>query len=1022
MASGRNTLPPSPFPATLPTPFRRCAVGLSCSLWLAALLAGCAEGGSEMETPILADASSDTSVVNPDAAKDSPLDSASPPDSGDASEETGDNDAATDAGCPAGKKLCGNACVAIDDPAWGCGPTSCDPCDLTHGAAKCAQNSCAVASCDNGFSDCNNDPSDGCETSTATDAKNCGECGDACVAAHATPNCVGGACGIATCETGYDDCDFDYATGCEASLLFDPSNCGACGNGCIPVGGSACLNGVCKLTACSGAMGDCDGDVSNGCETDLTKTLSHCGFCYNACSLPNATPDCLDATCRVKTCNTGYGNCDGAHPNGCEIHLTESTSHCGACDAPCSTANNSSRTCEDGKCGYVCLDNFADCNGPQPGSSDDGCETPIDSSVANCGGCGLACTNAHGSTSCVGKLCVPQCTNGFGDCNANLFDGCETSVSDNVSHCGACNLACTNAHGTTSCQAGLCKPLCAQGWSDCDNNPSNGCETSLLDTTDHCGACGVKCTNANGTTSCQGGVCKPVCSDGFASCDLDPIDGCETQTATDPNNCGTCGHICVNPNGSVACSESKCVAGCSNGWGDCNGNIADGCETNTTNTTAHCGSCNNGCVNPHGATSCVLSACKPVCVSGWDSCNNDPTDGCETSLSDDVTNCGSCGFKCFNDHGSTACVSSACKPTCLSGWASCDNNVVNGCEKSITDDPANCGGCGVVCTALHGSNACVGGGCVPDCDTGFDTCDNNPANGCETNLQQDVLNCGVCGKSCAAPNAQVTCSAGACAIVACAADTWDLDKKPENGCEYSCKKTSDNEICDSKDNDCDGLIDEDFDKLNDPNNCGNSCQACGTSTGGLCCNGVCRNASVNDCGACGQPCTQGMLVINELMINPHEPELSDAQGEWFELYNTTSKPIDLRGFTLKDAGSDTHPITSVVPVIAPALGYVVLGINASKSTNGNVDVAYQYSNFSLGNPGDEVILLGHGSTEIDQVVWPSSTFATDGASKELSVNHRTYLLNNTLTNWCSATQLYYTANKGTPGAVNTCSK
>ena len=216
-----------------------------------------------------------------------------------------------------------------------------------------------------------------------------------------------------SCPAGWSWC------GGQCVALDTPQNCGACGNGCIPVGGSACLNGACKLTACSGSMGDCDGDVSNGCETDLTKTLSHCGFCYSACSLPNATPDCLDATCRVKTCNTGYGNCDGAHPNGCEIHLTESTSHCGACDAPCSTANNSSRTCEDGKCDYVCLDNFANCNGSQPGDSDDGCETPIDSSVANCGGCGLACTNAHGTTSCAGKLCVPQCANGFGDCNAN---------------------------------------------------------------------------------------------------------------------------------------------------------------------------------------------------------------------------------------------------------------------------------------------------------------------------------------------------------------------------------------------------------------------------------------------------------------------------------------------------------------------------------------------------------------------------------------------------------------------------
>src|SRR5439155_15239078 len=34
------------------------------------------------------------------------------------------------------------------------------------------------------------------------------------------------------------------------------------------------------------------------------------------------------------------------------------------------------------------------------------------------------------------------------------------------------------------------------------------------------------------------------------------------------------------------------------------------------------------------------------------------------------------------------------------------------------------------------------------------------------------------------------------------------------------------ETCDGKDNDCDGVIDNGFDKQDDPNHCGPSCQQC----------------------------------------------------------------------------------------------------------------------------------------------------------------------------------------------------
>ena len=49
----------------------------------------------------------------------------------------------------------------------------------------------------------------------------------------------------------------------------------------------------------------------------------------------------------------------------------------------------------------------------------------------------------------------------------------------------------------------------------------------------------------------------------------------------------------------------------------------------------------------------------------------------------------------------------------------------------------------------------------------------------------------------------------------------------------------------------------------------------------------------------------GDVVINEIMQNPSA--VSDANGEWFELYNNTNGSIDINGWTISDNDSGrTH--------------------------------------------------------------------------------------------------------------------
>ena len=114
-------------------------------------------------------------------------------------------------------------------------------------------------------------------------------------------------------------------------------------------------------------------------------------------------------------------------------------------------------------------------------------------------------------------------------------------------------------------------PTCNAGFGSCDGNARNGCETATTTVT-NCGACGVQCTNTNGTTTCTGGACVPTCSAGFKTCDGNPNNGCETNTNSDVNNCNTCGNVCPAAGGTPNCVGGVCgVSTCNPGLGDCDG-------------------------------------------------------------------------------------------------------------------------------------------------------------------------------------------------------------------------------------------------------------------------------------------------------------------------------------------------------------------------------------------------------------------------------------------------------------------
>jgi hypothetical protein len=88
------------------------------------------------------------------------------------------------------------------------------------------------------------------------------------------------------------------------------------------------------------------------------------------------------------------------------------------------------------------------------------------------------------------------------------------------------------------------------------------------------------------------------CPAGTAECDSDPSTPCETQTSDDPTNCGSCRRACaVRANGFPTCVNGDCAIGCNTGFGDCNGVVADGCETSLATDARNCGECGRSCGN-----------------------------------------------------------------------------------------------------------------------------------------------------------------------------------------------------------------------------------------------------------------------------------------------------------------------------------------------------------------------------------------------------------------------------------------
>jgi hypothetical protein len=453
--------------------------------------------------------------------------------------------------CPSGS---GN-CVDTTSDRANCGGCAGSGGRVCQSGFVCNSSQCEV-SCQPGLTQCGST----CVNSVA-DPNNCGGCGVRCGAGQACTNHGPNGAGVCElqCPAGETACPTSAPTYC-ANLQTDRDNCGGCNdaaNSGVCPSGEVCLGGSCKLS-CPAGFTECNGRC-----VDTSNDPANCGGCSGGTLSDGGTSSfactgglvCVGRTCTT-SCPSGQTNCGGR----C-VDLSTDPQNCGACDSPSDRrACGPGKACVGGGCVVSCPPGSLDCgNGV--------CVDPLHDN-AHCGNCATACTTP--GTSCqpqgspAAGACLPTCAANLRAC----LGGCKDAQND-PANCGTCGNVCPSGQ---SCITGVCQVQCPAGQTPC--GPT--CTDTSTDP-QHCGGCApaFDCRPSQAADNvvpvCAAGTCSAACLAGFAECDLDKADGCESRSASDAANCGGCaGH------GGAACGGATpyCVAGA------CAGGLPTGVQQN----------------------------------------------------------------------------------------------------------------------------------------------------------------------------------------------------------------------------------------------------------------------------------------------------------------------------------------------------------------------------------------------------------------------------------------------------------
>ena len=637
------------------------------------------------------------------------------------------------------------------------------------------------------------------------------------------------------------------------------------------------------LTACLGLVVAACAHPTSGSDLSLA----------DACAGPGCTPDA--GGCATDRDCSGGRHCGPARS--CVQCVTSDQcadgQRCDGAGNRCVAGCGAGRGCGDGGVceadAGLCVECVADgdCHDAASPRCDPATSRCVPCVVGRAGDCGagLYCKALNG-----GATCAPGCQVDD-DCpsvdgGARVDGGAEDGGAGRGVFCDPGTHQCsTGCNVPRSC--GACGNVCPGGWNCCAAACSNPVDDVM-----NCGGCNTPCVLANATPQCVARQCRiAACANGYADCNGAPADGCETSTASNINNCGACNTPCQIPHALPRCAGGACLIDtCAGSYSDCNMNVADGCETDIRAADIkNCGGCALACSTNHiAAPSCVAGVCTGACDAGFTDCNkNKQIDGCEANTDSDVGNCGACGVACSGAHvTNSACAAGKCSGSCDAGYADCNMNLqADGCESPVAADANNCGGCNLRCSANNiGTPVCAGGACTGACNANFADCDNNKrSNGCETDITSNATACGACGVACSGMNiAMPTCVMGKC-NGACNPGFADCDgNKLLNGCEAA---------------------------LTTVQNCGACGKAC--AVGQQCVAGMCT--SPNTCS----------VKVNEIMTGTTQ----SGSNEFVEIFNPCPNPVDITNWRLyyRPASNAVESVYFQFTAPLAAGAYLVIG-------------------------------------------------------------------------------------------------
>ena len=122
----------------------------------------------------------------------------------------------------------------------------------------------------------------------------------------------------------------------------------------------------------------------------------------------------------------------------------------------------------------------------------------------------------------------------------------------------------------------------------------------------------------------------------------------------------------------------------------------------------------------------------------------------------------------------------------------------------------------------------------------------------------------------------------------------------------------------------------------------------------------------------------GDLIVTEYLADPIG--VSDANGEYFEIFNTRMDTVDLTGLVIRDDGSNSFEVAGLS---APPRSFVVFSNGDGQALGFTPDYSYGGA-MSLTNTDDEIGLFGPGDTLINKAVYTDGDFFGDGMAHELA--------------------------------------